>query len=82
MNIIKLTSASAERDKSIYINADKIGHFYRVAAKEEYGRTGIVNITKNAHTRVGVETHNNGGFEVVETPEQIIRLISASRAIK
>ncbi len=76
MNIIKLTSASAERDKSIYINADKIGHFYRVAAKEEYGR-----ITKNAHTRVGVETHNNGGFEVVETPEQIIRLISNSKKL-
>jgi hypothetical protein len=30
---------------------------------------------KRQHTRIGVTTHNNGGFEVIESPEEIIKLI-------
>lgn len=41
-----------------------------VADKMNYSR-----IEKPAHTRLGVTTHNNGGFEVKETPEQIIKLM-------
>jgi len=68
MKIIKLTSRSDK--KSLYINVDHIGHFYRVPEKSEYGR-----VEKEEHTKLGVTTHNNGGFEVIETPEQILKLI-------
>jgi hypothetical protein len=30
---------------------------------------------KRQHTRIGITTHNNGGFEVLETLEQINKLI-------
>jgi hypothetical protein len=34
---------------------------------------------KRQHTIVGVTTHNNGGFEVIETLEQIIKLIEENK---
>ena len=68
MKIIKLTSSND--GTSIYVNIQHIGHFYRNADKMNYGR-----IEKPAHTRLGITTHNNGGFEVKETPEQIIKLM-------
>lgn len=73
MRIIELTSPDGGK---IYINIDKIGHFYRIEDKIEYGR-----VTEKAHTRVGCDTHNNGGFKVKETPEHIIKKISGQRAI-
>ncbi len=73
MRIIKLTS----QDKSlIYINVEHIGHFYEVADKMEYGR-----VTEVKHTRVGVTTHNNGGFKVTESVSKILKLISESKGI-
>jgi hypothetical protein len=68
MKIIKLTSV----DKSaIYINVEHIGHFYEIADKIEYGR-----VTEAKHTRVGVTTHNNGGFKVIESVDKIIKILS------
>ena len=68
MKIIKLTSV----DKSaIYINVEHIGHFYEIEPKMEYGR-----LKEEKHTRVGVTTHNNGGFKVIESVDKIIKILS------
>lgn len=68
MKLIKLTSA--KDSKPIFINIDQIGHIYHVPAKMNYGR-----VEEEAHTRVGVTTHNNGGFSVAENVNQILKLI-------
>ena len=68
MKLIKLTSI--EDSKPIYVNIDCIGHFYSVPEKQSYGT-----VEKVAHTRVGVTTHNNGGFAVTENLNQIYKLI-------
>ena len=69
MKIIKVTSL---KDKSpIYVNVEQIGHFYRVPEKKSYG-----SVDTEEHTRLGVTTHNNGGFSVTETPEKLMELIS------
>ena len=68
MKLIKLTSA--KDGKPIFINIDQIGHIYYVPAKMSYGR-----VEEEAHTRVGVTTHNNGGFAVAENVNQILKLI-------
>jgi hypothetical protein len=65
--LIKLTIS--ERKEFVYINPSHIGHCYRVPGTTKYSKP------IEEHTRVGVTTHNNGGFEVKETPEQIIKLI-------
>jgi hypothetical protein len=44
----------------IYVNVDCVGHFY----------------VNGNHTSVGITTHNNGGFRVKETPEEIVELIN------
>lgn len=68
MKIIKLTSV----DKSlIYINVEHIGHFYEIADKMEYGR-----LEEAKHTRVGVTTHNNGGFKVIESVDKILNMLT------
>jgi len=72
MKFIKLTSSSDS--KPVYINIEMIGHMYEVPAKVEYGKT-----VEDAHTRVGVTTHNNGGFRVAEDINQIIKLIGKSK---
>ena len=65
---IKLTNL---KDATIiYINVDYIGHIYAVKEKLEYGR-----VEKEAHTVVGVTTHNNGGFQVIETPNEIFIML-------
>jgi hypothetical protein len=65
--LIKLTT---HNEITIYINPEQIGHCYRVDEKIEnrYRK-------ESAHTILGVTTHNNGGFKIKETPEQIIKLI-------
>ena len=69
MKIIKVTSL---KDKSsIYVNVEQIGHFYIVPEKMNYGRVEEVE-----HTRLGVTTHNNGGFNITETPKKLMELIS------
>ena len=65
---IKLTNL---RDKEpIYINVDCIGHVYAEKAKIVHGR-----VEKEAHTVVGTTTHNNGGFQVIETPERVFKML-------
>jgi hypothetical protein len=68
MKIIELTSNN--NGSKIYVNVQYIGHFYKVEAKMDYGR-----VKDKAHTRLGVLTHNNGGFEVTETPDEIMKMI-------
>ncbi len=68
MKIIKVTSLKDE--SPIYINVEQIGHFYRVSEKKSYGSVDEVE-----HTRLGVTTHNNGGFAITETPETLLKLI-------
>ena len=70
MKMIKLTSNSD--GESIYINVEHIGHMYEVKDKMVYN-----NIEKKAHTKIGVVTHNNGGFEVTETVKQIVNIITS-----
>lgn len=50
-------------DKPIYININYIGDFY------EY----------KGGTSVGVTTHNNGGFKVKESVEEVLKLIENSK---
>jgi hypothetical protein len=59
MKNIKLTLANGTG--SVFINPNQIGHYYRNSEK--------------SITKIGVTTHNNGGFEVMETLEQINKLI-------
>jgi hypothetical protein len=67
MIFIKLTNLSGD---PIYVNPQHIGHMYPIREKSEYGK-----ITKPAHTRLGVVTHNNGGFEVEESTSEILEMI-------
>ena len=69
MKIIKVTSLKDK--KPIYINVEQIGHFYIVPEKMNYGRVEEVE-----HTRLGITTHNNGGFSITETPKKLMELIS------
>jgi hypothetical protein len=73
MKLIKLTTFFRGVEEAVYVNPNHIGHFYNVPEIIEYGR-----VEKRQHTRVGVTTHNNGGFEVLESVEQIIKLIEQS----
>jgi hypothetical protein len=67
MKLIKLTLVNGLGN--IYINPNHIGHCYRVPGSTKYNKP------IECLTRLGVTTHNNGGFEVKETPNQIIKLI-------
>jgi hypothetical protein len=69
MNFIKLTYLNNK--ETIYINPLHIGHIYRTKEKITFGR-----IEQEEHTIVGTTTHNNGGFKVYETPQEILKLIS------
>jgi hypothetical protein len=65
---IKLTNL---KDKTtIYINVDCIGHIYAEKEKLAYGHVETV-----AHTVIGTTTHNNGGFKVIETPNEIFIML-------
>jgi len=72
MSFIKVTSIVDS--KPIFISVNHIGHIYQVPAKKEYSRE-----VKGAYTKIGVETHNNGGFEVVEDVNQIMKLIEKAK---
>ena len=74
MRIIKLTSLNTKAP--VFINIECIGHFSEVKETTTYGK-----VNKIKHTRVGVLTHNNGGFEVIESTDKIIELINESRGI-
>ena len=68
MKLIGLTNL---RGKTIYINPNHIGHIYEVEEKVEYGR-----VMEEKHTKIGVTTHNNGGFSVKESIIDIMKKIS------
>lgn len=71
MKLIKLTD---RKDTSnIYINIDHIGAFYQIGVQIKNYKSPH-NDTEELYTRVGVTTHNNGGFDVKETPEEIIKM--------
>jgi len=72
MKLIKLTSHS---DNSIYINVDEIGHFN----EGEVSKMNSNGVKPEKFTTVGVTTHNNGGFRVKETPEEILEKIRMIR---
>jgi hypothetical protein len=67
--MIKLTKKYGGVEEALYLNPSQIGHVYDVPEHEEYGRV------VPRRTRIGCLTHNNGGFEVIETVEQVIKLI-------
>jgi hypothetical protein len=68
MKFIKVTSIKDK--KPVFINPDFIGHMYRVPEKKSYGTVDEIE-----HTVVGVTTHNNGGFRVIEDVDQILKQI-------
>lgn len=70
MKIIKLTSP--KNNSFIYVNINEIGHFYEVKECQMWHQGEP---TTKKHTVIGVTTHNNGGFKVKETPEEIIEKI-------
>lgn len=72
MSFIKVTSIADS--KPVFISVNHIGHIYQVPEKKEYGR-----VVKEACTKIGVETHNNGGFEVAEDINQIMKLIEKAK---
>jgi len=55
----------------VYVNIDHIGSLYR--SKETSYQRGVNDVDI---TIVGVTTHNNGGFRVIETVEEILNLIN------
>jgi len=67
--MIKLTTKYKGVEEEIYLNPSQIGHVYDIPERVEYGRV------VQRRTRIGCLTHNNGGFEVIETVEQVIKLI-------
>ena len=68
MWMIKVTPLKG--NTPIYINVDMIGHFYEVEETRSYG-----SVDKPKHIRIGVTTHNNGGFEIKETASELAKLI-------
>jgi hypothetical protein len=72
MKIIQLTGFSS--NAKIFINIAHIGHFSR------YTETSKM-LPPASYTIVGVTTHNNGGFRVIETPEQVIELMKNAETI-
>jgi hypothetical protein len=73
MKMIKLTSI--KDSNFVFINPDFIGHLYQIPEKRSYGSVDEVE-----HTTVGVTTHNNGGFRVIEDVKQILKLIEKSQS--
>jgi hypothetical protein len=69
MKLIKLTSFYNKTP--IYINIDMIGHLYEVEEKD-------FNREPKKYTSVGHLTHNNGGFKVIESVEEILKLLKES----
>jgi len=67
MWMIKVTNLKGE---AIYISVNQIGHFFEAKETRSYG-----SVDKPKHTRIGVTTHNNGGFEVKESVKELAKLI-------
>jgi hypothetical protein len=74
MKLIKLTSH--KDDSFIYVNINEIGHFYETEIHKMNCKG--VGFEMEKFTKVGVKTHNDG-FNVKETPEEIIEKIRMVR---
>ncbi len=68
MRTIKVTTLSDK--KSIYINIDMIGHLYEIEEKD-------FNREPKKYTVIGTTTHNNGGFKVIESIQEVFNRIKA-----
>ena len=68
MKLIKLTSFNNKTP--IYINIDMIGHLYEVEEKD-------FNREPKKYTVIGTTTHNNGGFKVIESIQEVFNRIKA-----
>jgi hypothetical protein len=68
MRTIKVTTLSDKR--SIYINIDMIGHLYEIEEKD-------FNREPKKYTVIGTTTHNNGGFKVIESIQEVFNRIKA-----
>ena len=64
MKFIKLTSIV--NNKPVFINPTTIGHMYEGGARLD---------KKPPHTVVGTTCHNNGGFKVIESIDEIMKMI-------
>jgi hypothetical protein len=73
LRLIKLTAR--HNGKPFFLNVDMIGDIIDKDGVIEYGKV------KPRYTIVGHLTHNNGGFEVLETPEEILKLINECKPI-
>jgi hypothetical protein len=68
MRTIKVTTLSDKR--SIYINIDMIGHLYEIEEKD-------FNREPKKYTVIETTTHNNGGFKVIESIQEVFNRIKA-----
>lgn len=57
---------SKSMNKSVYINVNHIGEFHEW----------------DGGTRIGVTTHNNGGYQVKETIDEVLMLIKRVKPFK
>jgi len=69
MKLIKLTNH--KDSKPIYINIETIGYVYQQVDRN-YSLT-------ETYTVVGTTTHNNGGFKIAESVEQVLKLIEKAK---
>lgn len=68
MKFIKLTYY--KDGTPVWLNPQHIGDLYFREATYKYGH-----VDEEAHTAVGHLTHNNGGWRVKESPEEIMEMI-------
>ena len=69
MRFIKLTSFYTKTP--IYINVEMIGDLSEVEEKD-------FNREPKKYTSIGHLTHNNGGYKVIESVEEILKLLKES----
>jgi hypothetical protein len=69
MKLIKLTLFNSKTP--IYINVEMIGDLSEVEEKD-------FNREPKKYTSIGHLTHNNGGYKVIESVEEILKLLKES----
>ena len=75
MKKLRLIKVTSRDNTTMYLNVDMIGDIVDVKEHIEYGNV------KPRYTNVGHLTHNNGGFNVKETAEEILKLINECKPI-
>jgi hypothetical protein len=64
-----ITLTSISKNIEIFVNVDYIGHLYRIP---EHTKCGV---ESPGYTKVGVVTHNDGGFVVKESVDEVMEKI-------